>query len=252
MDLHAIGEDASETIDIVDTDQSGGWIASPAAPARNRGIPPDPAPPIVPDARVPVAQQRSRFAMSALPQTTRAQQIARAMARASGDDRFCTAIAQADAARDAGDWACAMDHYGAALRACPLHWGYAIQYAHMAKEQGLTLTAEAWYRSAVALGAPADMVDQHLAFVARINGVDFVRRGAPDLDVAPMLAPPAVHDIRLLGTLTRVPGLADDALVLDLLRTMPDNRAVLRHMLAMPECARANRTLLEILRAGHA
>jgi hypothetical protein len=63
-----------------------------------------------------------------------------------------------------------------------------------------------------------------------------------------MQAPPTVPDIRLLVELTRVPGFADEALELDMLRTLPDNRAVLLQMLAMPAFARTNRVLLDIVR----
>ena len=96
------------------------------------------------------------------------------------------------------------------------------------------------------------MVDQHLAYVARLNGVEFVRRGTADLDVAPMRAPPTIHDIRLLGELTRVAGLSGDRPMVDLLRQMPDNRAVFLHMLSMPGFARNNRDLLDIVRGTHA
>jgi hypothetical protein len=190
---------------------------------------------------------RWRFDLAVLPAMTRAAQIAATLDTAFADAGFRDSIAQADAARDQGDWAAAEGAYGAALNRHPLHWGYCIQYAHTIKEQGLFIRAEAWYRSAVALGAPAEMVDQHLAFVARANGADFVRKGSPRLAVAPLLAPPTVHDIRLLGELTQVRGMADEDLVLDLMRTMPDNRAVLLQMIARPEFARANRLFLEIL-----
>jgi hypothetical protein len=193
-------------------------------------------------------QPRSRFDIAAMPGLTRAEQIAMTLEQACADDRFCECIAQADAARDSGDWAVAAREYANALRQFPLHWGYCIQYAHTVKEQGLHPLAEAWYRSAVALGAPAGMVDEHLAFVARKNGAAFVRRGMPDLAVPPMQAPPTIHDIRLLAELTRVPGMGGEDLALDILRNLPDNRAVLVRMLAMPAFARANRLLLDILR----
>jgi len=64
----------------------------------------------------------------------------------------------------------------------------------------------------------------------------------------PLLAPPTLHDIRLLGRLVRVPGLACDDLALPLLRDARDNRAVLIRLIAMPEFARSNRAFLEILR----
>lgn len=190
-----------------------------------------------------------RFDLSRLPVETRAEQIAATLETAFDDDRFRDAVARADAARDGGDWISAELEYGNALRRYPLHWGYCIQFAHAVKEQEQFLLAEAWYRSAVALGAPADMVDQHLLFVARLNGSGFVRHADPALDVPPMQAPPTVHDIRVLGALTRVQGLAEIDLVLHLLRTAADNRAVLLQMLDMPTFVQANRAFLAILGA---
>ena len=174
------------------------------------------------------------FDLSALPLQTRADQIATTLDRSVGDEMFCGHIALADAARDRGDWVTAELEYGYALRRYP-------------KDKQLYVRAEIWYRSAVALGAPADMVDLHLAFVARLNGAVFVRNAMPVLDVAPMAAPPTVHDIRVLGALLRVPGLADEDLVLHLMRTAPDNRAVLLHMLDMPGFVQSNRAFLSIL-----
>ena len=46
-------------------------------------------------------------------------------------------------------------------------------------------------------------------------------------------------------------GVSDEAWMLDLLRHMPDNRAVLMQMLQMPEFARNNRDLLDIVQADH-
>lgn len=190
-----------------------------------------------------------RFDLSALPMQTRAEQIAATLDNAFRDDRFRDHVTLADAARDRGDWVMAELEYGNALRRFPLHWGYCIQFAHAVKEQQHYVLAEVWYRSAVALGAPAEMVDQHLAFVARLNGSDFVRDCDPRLDVPPMQAPPTVHDIRVLGGVTRVPGLAGEDLALHLLRTAPDNRAVLLHMLDMPGFVQSNRAFLAILGA---
>jgi hypothetical protein len=196
--------------------------------------------------RTPVS--RSRFDLSVRPLVTRAAQVARTLHRAFADACFREHVDQADAARDRGDWVAAERAYGEALRLQPLHWGYCIQRAHAIKEQGLHPGAEAWYRSAVALGAPAEMVDEHLIFVARSNGAVFVRRGMPDLDVPPLLAPPTLHDIRVLARLARIPGLIDDDLALSLLRDARDNRAVLTRLIGLPEFARANRAFLEIVR----
>lgn len=196
----------------------------------------------------PVAVPR-RFDLSSLPVQTRAEQIAATLDNAFGDDRFRDHVMLGDAARDRGDWITAELEYGNGLRRFPMHWGYCIQFGHAVKEQQQYPLAEVWYRSAVALGAPADMVDQHLAFVARLNGSGFVRDANPKLDVPPMLAPPTVHDIRVLGGLTRVQGLSGTDLVLHLLRTAPDNRAVLLQMLDMPTFVHANRAFLAILGA---
>lgn len=192
--------------------------------------------------------QRPRFDVAASPGVTRAQQIAETMTDAMADKRFCAAVAVADAARDRGDWVMAEREYAEALALYPLHWGYAIQYAHVAKEQGLLSRAEAWYRSAVGLGSPAAMVDEHLAFVAQANGARFARAGMPNLDVPPLSAPPTLHDLRQLGELTGVPGLTDDVRALAILRTAPDNRAALLHVLDLPAFARANRLFLDIVR----
>lgn len=198
----------------------------------------------------PVAEAvaaRPRFDLSHRPLLTRAQQIAQTLDSAMRDAAFHDHVTRADAARDCGDWPLAEQEYGMALRRFPLHWGYCIQYAHVIKEQQFLARAEAWYRSAVALGAAPDMVDLHLAFVAQRNGATFVRDGMPGLDVPPLQAPPTVHDIRTLGELTRVPGLAGNDLVLDLLRTAPTNRAVLLRMLDMPGFVQANRAFLAVL-----
>jgi len=199
-------------------------------------------------ARGPKILPRRRFDFAAAPAVTRAAQIARTLDQAGTDSRFCDHVARADAARDAADWTTAETQYGEALSLYPLHWGFCVQRAHAIKEQGNYPGAEAWYRSAVALGAPANMVDQHLAYVARLNGAVFARSGTPDLAVVPLLAPPTLHDIGLLGRLVRGPGLARDDLALPLLRDARDNRAVLIRMIEMPEFTRSNRTFLEILR----
>jgi len=199
-------------------------------------------------ARASKVPLRTRFDFASAPQVTRAAQIARTLDQARTNSRFCDHVTRADAARDAADWTTAEAQYGEALRLYPLHWGFCVQRAHAIKEQGNYPGAEVWYRSAVALGAPADMVDQHLAYVARLNGAEFVRSGMPNLAVVPLLAPPTLHDIGLLGRLVRVPGLASDDLALPLLRDARDNRAVLIRLIAMPEFARSNRAFLEILR----
>lgn len=194
------------------------------------------------------APQRRPFDLGAFPRQTRAQQIAATLGNAFSDDAFRMHVLAADGARDCGDWRMAEIEYGRALRLFPLHWGYLIQYAHAIKEQGNFPRAEAYYRSAVALGAPADMVDEHLQFVAHRSGSSFVRGAAADLDVAPLLAPPTMHDIGVMIELCGVRRHLDEEAALALLREEPDNRSVLVKLFALPEFARANRAFLDVLR----
>jgi tetratricopeptide (TPR) repeat protein len=203
----------------------------------------------VEDAPSPTPFRPSRFDLAHYPRATRAQQVASTLANACADSRFHDAVMRGDAARDAGDWAQAERDFGTALRRYPLHWGYCIQFAHAVKEQGHFPRAEAWYRSAVALGAPDEMVDEHLAFVLRQTGYSGQRHPPPVLDVAPLLAPPTVSDIALLAALARIPGQADETVTLTLLREARDNRAVLLRLIALPAFARANRAFLTLLRA---
>lgn len=190
---------------------------------------------------------RTRFDPRQWPALTRADQIADTLAHAFADSQFRGHVERADAARDGGDWPAAEAAYGQALRIFPLHWGYMIQFAHAAKEQGLYLRAEAWYRSAVALDAPPEMVDEHLAFVARLNGVGFVRDGMPDLAVPPLDAPPTVSDIRLIRELLNLRSAGDDADMVDLLRHRPTCRDVLIALIAEDDTRRGSRAFLEIL-----
>lgn len=210
-------------------------------------MPPDPGAKVL--AFPPIAGRigASRFNTAAMPQVTRAGQVAECMAHAHEDADFRDRVGEGDAARDVRDWARAEQGYAAGLARHPLHWGYCIQLAHVIKEQGQFERAEVWYRSAVAMGAPADMVDQHLAFVARQSGITWRRRADPRLDVPPLLAPPTRHDIGLLAELCAIPGMADDVAALELLRHAPDCRAVLRRFSAHGDFARSNRGFLELV-----
>ncbi len=216
----------------------------PARPPAERPVA-EPAPAPAPD-HAPLHHPRA-FTLAAMATVTRAGQIATTLATSGADERFCDHIARADAARDCGDWGVAEVEYAAALRRFPLHWGYCIQYAHTIKEQGRFAHAEIWYRSAVALAAPADAVDEHLAFVCRGSRVAYQPRGVPDLAVPPLLAPPTWHDIATLARLAQVPHCAGDDQALMLLRSAADNRAVLRDLLGRHDFARANRDFLNVV-----
>ena len=215
-------------------------VAAPAA-APTTSSAPAPAP------DCPAIDHPRAFTLAAMGMVTRAGQIAVTLATSGADERFCGHIARADAARDCGDWGLAEAEYAAALRRFPLHWGYCIQYAHAIKEQGRFAHAEIWYRSAVALAAPADAVDEHLAFVCHSSGVAYQSHSVPDLAVPPLLAPPTWHDIATLARLARVPHCAGDDQALVLLRSAADNRAVLRHLLERHDFARANRDFLSVV-----
>jgi glycosyltransferase involved in cell wall biosynthesis len=67
----------------------------------------------------------------------------------SGDFDHCVALG--DAARDAGRWADAAEHYAAALRARPTSSGIWVQLGHAYKECGNFVRAETAYRKAHAL-----------------------------------------------------------------------------------------------------
>lgn len=194
------------------------------------------------------AARPSRFDLSQYAAQTRLQQISAAMAGAFSDPVFRGHIEAGDAARDRCEWSVAEQRYGQGLVLFPLHWGYLIQYAHAIKEQGLFERAEAFYRSACALGAPVEMVDEHLAFVAGRNGVRYEREGMPDLAVAPLLAPPTVHDIAVIVTATGLGAHIGMEQTLPLLRARATNLEVLLDMVRHRAFAGANRGFLELLR----
>ena len=92
---------------------------------------------------------------------------------ASADASFQAAMAAADRARDAADWALAAQNYRQGLVLYPLHGGYHAQLGHVLKEQGLFLSAEIAYRNAICLGEIAESA--HLAFVVERAGRVFDR-----------------------------------------------------------------------------
>lgn len=179
---------------------------------------------------------------------TRADQIARSFARAAVDGVFRESIASADAARDRGEWGQAERAYRAALGRCPWHWGYLVQLGHALKEQERTGAAEIAYRSAFALGAAADEVDEHLAWVARVNGVRFVRKSDPQLDVAPMQALPTRQDVLVLARLCGLGAECDEEAILRLMRHCPDNRTVLLDLMGSARFAAVNGAFLDCWR----
>jgi len=145
---------------------------------------------------------------------------------ALNDDRFKALIHEADWARDradwshqAEDWKAAEALYADALALFPFERSYWIQHGHAVKEQGDLARAEISYRTACALGLPAQEVEVHLHFVMQHQGVsekDYpVRRFNPG-GLADQL--PGKPDIDLLGRiLWNVDEIQPD-IMLDLLR----------------------------------
>lgn len=83
-----------------------------------------------------------------------------------GDLTMSTLVKQADAARDARDYAVALNIYSTILEQAPLHGGYRIQAGHCFKEMRCYVEAEVCYRDGIALGQPLAQVLEHLEFAA--------------------------------------------------------------------------------------
>lgn len=179
---------------------------------------------------------------------TRAEAIHLDHTGAATDLEFIKLAAQADAARDVRHWGEAEFHYWRALELYPFHSGYRVQYAHVIKEQGKIDWAEVHYRSALAEGAEADLVEEHLQFVARRNRAVYVPRVQLDLNVAPLDAPPTFHDVQTFAWLCWHDAEinANDALAM--MRECPTNRDVLLAMTSHDRFVERNRPFLEILR----
>ena len=189
------------------------------------------------------SQIRTRFDA-----VVRAEAIHLDHAGAALDPTFQALAAQADAARDAGHWGEAEYYYWRALELYPFHSGYRIQYAHVIKEQGKFDWAEVHYRSALAEGADAEQIKEHLLFVARRNCVDYVPRPPRDLGVAPLEAPPSFHDIQTFAWLFWHDAEINAVETLALMRRCESNRDVVLAMTGQDRFVERNRPFLEILR----
>jgi len=91
---------------------------------------------------------------------------------AAEDAEFRDLIRRADRARDRREWRAGARLYRSALDLHPGHFGYMVQYAHCLKEKHQYATAEIYYRSARALGAPLRDMQDELSFVAARQGHD--------------------------------------------------------------------------------
>ena len=75
-----------------------------------------------------------------------------------------------DTARDAGDWASAIDHYAHSLRLDGTNWGVSIQYGHVLKEAGQLDAAVGAYRQAIALNATDADAHLQLGHALKLTG----------------------------------------------------------------------------------
>lgn len=179
---------------------------------------------------------------------TRAEAIYLDHAGAATDPEFIKLAVQADAARDARHWGEAEFYYWRALELYPFQSGYRVQYAHVIKEQDKLDWAEVHYRSAVAEGAEAYLVEEHLQFVARRNRAVYVPRVQPDLNVTPLDAPPTFHDVQTFAWLCWHDAEINSNDALAMMRECETNRDVLLAMASHDRFVERNRPFLEVLR----
>ena len=167
---------------------------------------------------------------------------------AGEDDEFARIAADADAARDRGDWLSAESHYRRAVVLYPLHHGYLVQHGHMLKELDRFAAAEIAYRSALTLGAPPMDVLRHLAFVCARQGYEFAEIARSGRALRQMDEAPSAFDVDALGYLFWHETGVGEPEMLDLLRTCATREAVAAAMVADPRFARRNGALLKLLR----
>jgi len=164
---------------------------------------------------------------------------------ALNDDRFKALIHEADWARDradlsrqAEDWAAAETLYAEALALFPFERSYWIQLGHAAKEQGDLARAEISYRTACALGLPAQEVAVHLHFVMQHQGVakeDYPVRTFHPGKLADQL--PGKPDIDLLGHILWNVDTIQHDVMLDLLRRSGSFDELIAEMIDSPRFA---------------
>ena len=145
---------------------------------------------------------------------------------ALNDDRFKALIHEADWARDRADWSHQAEDweatealYADALALFPFERSYWIQHGHAVKEQGDLARAEISYRTACALGLPAQEVAAHLHFVMQhqeVSEEDFPVRTFNPGKLPDQL--PGKPDIDLLGHILWNVDAIQHNVMLDLLR----------------------------------
>jgi len=199
--------------------------------------------------------QAKRFLRAAPRLSTTRRQLGEITLRAASQDTdFMAAVSQADQARDSRQWAEGERRYADGLVLYPAHSGYMVQHAHCLKEQKKFAEAEIDYRSALALGAAADEVCEHLDFAAAQQGHRELPGGYPitALQERGMLidAPPTKADIDLVFTLLTGRGASDTAEMLDVLRTQKTIRDVFIWVIRQRSFRTGNRELLSLIADG--
>ncbi len=165
---------------------------------------------------------------------------------AAADAEFRDLVRRGDRARDRGDWREGALLYRAALDLYPGHCGYMVQYAHCLKEQHEYTAAEIYYRSARALGAPLQDMQDELSLVAAQQGHDEPFDGAaswrPSVNGADLLDdPPTRADIDVAWYVVAGTICDDPDRILQTLRSAKTIRGVVdgmirdRHPLAADE-----------------
>ncbi|MGA0602285.1 hypothetical protein ACO2Q3_16375 [Caulobacter sp. KR2-114] len=179
----------------------------------------------------------------------RQAQIALTYAASAQDAEFAAIAADADAARDRGDFTAAEGLFARALALYPLHHGCQVQHGHMQKDTGRLAGAEIAYRSALALGAPPADVLRHLAFVCERQDVAMgeparLRGAARPIDEAP-----AAFDVDALAYLFWHDVGLGEGDMLDILRHAPTCEAAAVRLARDPRFMRRNGALLRMMRA---
>ncbi len=155
---------------------------------------------------------------------------------AAADAEFCDLVRRADHARDRHDWRDGAILYRAALDLYPGHCGYMVQYAHCLKEQHEHVAAEIYYRSARALGAPLQDMQDELSLVAAHHGHDEPFDGAaswrPSITGADLLDdPPTRADIDVAWYVVAGTICDDPDRILQTLRSAKTIRGVVDRMI---------------------
>ncbi len=179
----------------------------------------------------------------------RAEAVTLAVGAAGLDPEFRDLVTLADQERDGHSWGRAEWLYWRALQLYPLHPGYLVQYAHCLKEQGKLEDAEVNYRSALALGAAAEDVVQHIAHVHAALGCGDAAFPAPPprASALPLDLPPSRTEVEALLALLlqRAPRSLGE--VLGQLRTAATCREVALRLVRSEEFPAANRDLITLL-----